>query len=285
MRRLVIRPGAIGDTIVSLPTLERLCSVGGDVEYAEIWAPERNLPLLRHVAPVRSFSSVQLDLLELKAPPALLNRLRSFDEIVSWYGSARIEFRAALESLGVSFRLFHALPPQGDASEECDHAVDFYLRQCGFDVPTAPPVAPWLPFPHSALAPSRRFIAIHPFSGSAKKNWALESFQAAARELSEASGLAVEWCAGPEEQLSGAKRFEALDEVARWLCKAALYIGNDSGITHLAAACGVATLAIFRSSDAAIWSPRGQHVIVLQAPDPRLVVEAALALLSAAAVR
>lgn len=279
----MIRPGAIGDTIVSLPALERLCLVGGDIEYAEIWAPERNLPLLRHVAPVRSFSSVQLDLLELAAPPALLERLRSFDEIVSWYGSARPEFRAALESLGVSYRLFQALPPQGDAPGERCHAVDFYLRQAGFETSMAAPIAPCLPFPHSVPAPSRRFIAIHPFSGSARKNWALESFHSAARQLSEACGLKVEWCAGPEEQLSGAKQFEALDKVARWLAEASLYIGNDSGITHMAAACGVPTVAIFRCSDAAIWSPRGPHVAVLQAPDPHLVVETALALLGAAA--
>jgi hypothetical protein len=60
-----------------------------------MWAPTRNLPLLRHIAPVRSFTAVRLDLLEIDPPRALIERLRAFDEIVSWYGAAREEFAAA----------------------------------------------------------------------------------------------------------------------------------------------------------------------------------------------
>lgn len=281
MRRLVIRPGAIGDTIVSLPALERLCSIGQGLDYAEIWAPARNLPLLRHVAPVQSFAAVQLDLLEIAAPRALIEKLQSFDEIVSWYGAAREEFRAALQATGVSFRLFQALPPQGAGC----HAVDFYLRQAGFDFPWIAPIAPRIPVPRQRNSPLRRFIAIQPFSGSPQKNWDLANFQAAARQLAETSGLSVEWCAGPEEELPGARRFDGLDDVAQWLSEASLYVGNDSGITHLAAACGVPAVAIFKLTDAAVWSPRGPHVAVLQSPDVREVVETSLALLRAAADR
>ena len=278
MRRLVIRPGAIGDTIVSLPALERLCAIGQGVDYAELWAPTRNLPLLRHVAPVQSFTAVRLDLLEIDPPRALIEGLKSFDEIVSWYGAAREEFRTALQATGVSFRLLQALPPHGAGC----HAVDFYLRQAGFEAPATVPITPRIPVRRSGNLPTRRFIAVHPFSGSPKKNWELAAFQAAARELAEASGLGVEWCAGPEEELPGAQRFDGLDGVARWLSEASLYIGNDSGITHLAAACGVPAVAIFKATDAGVWSPRGPHVAVLQAPDVREVVETSLALLRTA---
>ena len=274
MRRLVIRPGAIGDTIVSLPALERLCSLGPELDYAEIWAPERNLPLLRHIAPVRSFSSVQLDLLEIDPPPTLTRRLQSFDEIVSWYGAAREEFRAALQATSVPFRLLHALPPQGAGC----HAVDFYLRQTGFAAPDTPPIAPSLPVPSHTPDSTQRFIAIHPFSGSPKKNWDLALFQAAASMLTRECRLPVEWCAGPEERLAGARRFESLDGLARWLSGAALYIGNDSGVTHMTAACGVPTTAIFKVTDAAVWSPRGPHVVVLQNPQVHDLVAATLAL-------
>lgn len=279
MRRLIIRPGAIGDTIVSLPAVQRLCSIEPGVDYAEIWAPARNLPLLRHIAPVRSFTAVQLDLLEIDPPPALIERLRSFDEIVSWYGAAREEFRAALQSTGVNFRLFQALPPQGAGC----HAVDFYLWQAGYDAGASSAIAPRIPVSRQPGTATRSFIAIHPFSGSPKKNWDLASFQAAAQQLAETSGLNVEWCAGPQEELHGARRFDGLDEVARWLSEASLYIGNDSGVTHLAAACGVPVVAIFKLTDATVWAPRGTHVAVLQSPDVREVVETSLALLSAAA--
>lgn len=279
MRRLVIRPGAIGDTIVSLPALERLCSRDLGVELAEIWAPERSLPLLRHIAPVRSFRAVQLDLLEIDPPQALIERLRHFDEIVSWYGAAREEFRAALQSTAAGFRLFQALPPQGTGC----HAVDFYLRQVGYDVDASSPIAPRLPVMPQTDQAARRFIAIHPFSGSPRKNWDLDSFRAAAGQLEEASGLPVEWCAGPEEELRGAQRFEGLERLIRWLSDAALYVGNDSGISHLAAACGVPTVAIFKVTDAAVWSPRGPYVAVLDNPDVREVVTSSLSLLRAAA--
>jgi heptosyltransferase III len=275
VRRLVIRPGAIGDTIVSLPALERLCSAESGAGYAEIWAPTLNLPLVRHIARARSFPSVQLDLLEIDPPAALVEKLRSFDEIVSWYGAAREEFAAALQSVGVPFRLLRALPSEGSGC----HAVDFYLKQAGFAAAATLKIAPRLPVPRRAGGDP--FVAIHPFSGGWKKNWDLAAFQAAAAHLTELTGLRCEWCAGPEEELPGAHRFEGLDEVAQWLSEAALYIGNDSGISHLAAACGVPSVVIFSVTDASVWSPRGPEVAVLQTPDLAQVVETALALLRA----
>lgn len=281
MRRLVIRPGAIGDTIVGLPALERLCSRDSGVDYAEIWAASRNLPLLQHIAPVWSFTAVQLDLLEIDPPPALIERLRSFDEIVSWYGAAREEFGTALQFVGVPFRLLRALPPEGSGC----HAVDFYLRQAGFDATGTGIIVPRLPLAreHGTFrgTPRDGFIAIHPFSGSRRKNWDLASFQAAAARLTELTGLPCEWCAGPEEELPEARRFDGLDEVAQWLTEATLYLGNDSGISHLAAACGVPSIVIFRASDASIWSPRGPEVAVLERPVLSQVVKTALALLHA----
>jgi ADP-heptose:LPS heptosyltransferase len=263
VRRLIIRPGAIGDTIVSLPALERLCPAGQGADYAEIWAPQRNLPLLRHLAPARAFSAVQLDMLEIDPPAALLERLSEFDEVVSWYGAARPEFRAALERTGVPFQLLRALPGQ----ESTLHAVDFYLRQAGVEPPADAPILPRLPEFAAVPPPERPFIAIHPFSGSPKKNWDLTQFKALAERLEQATRMPVEWTAGPEEPLPEARRFEGLDELARWLAGASLYVGNDSGPSHLAAACGVPSVVIFRASDAAVWAPRGSHVAVLQNPD------------------
>jgi ADP-heptose:LPS heptosyltransferase len=81
--------------------------------------------------------------------------------------------------------------------------------------------------------------------------------------------------------LSAALRFDGLEEVARWLSGASLYLGNDSGISHLAAACGVPSVVVFRASDAAVWTPRGPHVAVLNMPDVAETVETSLALLRA----
>ena len=68
--------------------------------------------------------------------------------------------------------------------------------------------------------------------------------------------------------------FDDLYDLGCWIAKTRLYVGNDSGISHLAAAVGTPTVAIFLSTDPRIWAPRGGHVTVLEKP----TLEAAAAL-------
>jgi hypothetical protein len=255
LRRLLIRPGAIGDCILSLPALECL-----QADYTEVWVPSPVTPLIRFADCVRSIASTGLDLLGLPdthPPPVLLDRLRSFDSIVSWYGSNREEFQSQVKELGLPFEFFPALPAEG----ELIHAADFFLRQVGCEGPAVPRID----------CPRRRrdFIAMHPFSGSPRKNWPLERYQ----ELTARLAWPVEWCAGPEEQLEGAVRIANLYELACWLAQARLYIGNDSGITHLAAAVGVPVVAIFGPTDPAVWTPRGENVQVVSGNLATITVE------------
>ena len=55
-----------------------------------------------------------------------------------------------------------------------------------------------------------------------------------------------------------------LMELAQWIGRARAFIGNDSGITHLAAATGVQTIALFGTSDPGVWAPRGADVQVIR---------------------
>jgi ADP-heptose:LPS heptosyltransferase len=83
--------------------------------------------------------------------------------------------------------------------------------------------------------------------------------------------MAVHWCAGAEDPpLPGAVRIDDLYALACWLARARLYIGNDSGITHLAAAVGTPVLALFGPSNPAIWAPRGANVRVARFSFPAL---------------
>jgi ADP-heptose:LPS heptosyltransferase len=52
--------------------------------------------------------------------------------------------------------------------------------------------------------------------------------------------------------------------LARWLARARLYAGNDSGITHLAAAVGTPVLALFGPTNPEVWAPRGPNVRVVR---------------------
>jgi heptosyltransferase III len=251
MRRLVIRPGAIGDFIVSLPALECLRA-----DFLEVWTSSANAPLVRFAHTVRSIASTGLDLLGItEPPPRLIGELRTFDSIVSWYGANRPEFRELVHSLDLPFTFFPALPPQGASV----HATDFYLEQVSDLAECRGDPVPRIP----CDVARENFAVIHPFSGSPRKNWPLDKFRQLARGLERR--MTVRWCAGPDDpRLTGAQRFDNLYELACWLAQASLYVGNDSGITHLAAAVGTPVLAIFGPTDPAVWAPRGAHVRIAQ---------------------
>ncbi len=255
MRRLVIRPGAIGDLIVSLPAIQCLRA-----DFLEVWTPSRTVPLIRVADRARAIASTGLDLLGITdPPPRLIADLRSFDSIVSWYGTNRPEFRAAVAALHLPFTFFPALPPHGDGR----HATDFYLEQVRTIADLAACQSDGVPRIPCPVNP-QNFAVIHPFSGGARKNWPIAKFRALASQLERV--MPVHWCAGEDDPpLPEAVRIDDLYELACWLAQARLFIGNDSGITHLAAAVGTPVLAIFGPTDPEIWAPRGNHVRVVKA--------------------
>lgn len=237
MRRLLIRPGAIGDIILSLPALE---AARGD--YTEVWAPRPVLPLIRFADRTRAIIDTGLELvgiLEGTRVPAF-DALATFDSIYSWYGTNREDFRDAVSHLPFTF--FPALPPPAEG-------------------------IPSIPVPQRPLGD---FAVIHPFASSPLKRWPAANFRAVAESLE----MPIQWCAGPEEEWPGATRIDDLYELACWLAQARVYLGNDSGIAHLAAAVGVPVVSIFLGSDPQIWAPRGVHVRVLRNPDVAEVLAA-----------
>ena len=195
--------------------------------------------MIRFADRTRAIIDTGLDLIGV-LPDARVPELESFDSIYSWYGANRPEFREAVRHLPFTF--FPALP----------------ILAKGI---------PRIPVPAAAAAD---FAVIHPFSGSPRKNWPIENY----RELASRLDVPVRWCAGPEEALQGAVRFEDLYDLGCWLSTARVYIGNDSGITHLAAAVATPVVAIFVSSDPSIWAPRGERIVVLEKPSVENVLGA-----------
>jgi hypothetical protein len=185
----------------------------------------------------------------VEAPPGIVRALAEFDDIVSWYGTNRPGFRETALRLNPNWQFLPALPPVGREQ----HVTDFFAECAGAPLGLRASLS-------VLREPKRRVAVIQPFSGGRKKNWPLDRFQ----QLAAALPLPVEWIAGPEEQLPGATRTENLSQLARHIATTTIYIGNDSGITHLAAATGVPTVALFGVTDARVWAPRGDHVIVIR---------------------
>ncbi|MDQ2776992.1 MAG: glycosyltransferase family 9 protein [Acidobacteriota bacterium] len=260
MRRLLIRPGAIGDCILAFPAMEYLAA-----DYTEVWISSAVVPLIQFADVVRPLSSTGLDLVgvgDLQIQDRLALHLRSFDSIVSWYGAGRAEFVEAISGLGVVCEFLAALPPAWYMGP----AVDFFAQQVGAPAGLTPRIDVDKP-------EFRDRVVIHPFSGSKRKNWPLNLY----RQISLQLPVGVEWIAGPEEALAEAVRFESLHRLASWVSGARLYIGNDSGITHLASATGMPVLALFGPTNPALWAPRGENVTVLSCdPLDELPVERVL---------
>lgn len=277
MRRLFIRPGAIGDCLCWLPTL---AAIGpGD---SEVWVPGSVLPLFKLAPRRRNLASTGFSLLGIpgaRIPNTLIETLRGFDEILSWSGWNQLVLQEACARSKLPIRFFEALP--GSSSGE--HVSDWFLRQThAWHALNAEPQE-WqaqggrrflLPSLAEGYTPSKpRRVVVHPFSGSAQKNWPLPLYRSLAEAIASSFGgeATIQWCASPEDPLpedlaNDAWRFEDLSDLARALSKASLFIGNDSGITHLAAMLGIPCVVFFGPESPRVWSPRGAYLRLVEAP-------------------
>lgn len=164
-------------------------------------------------------------------------------------------------------------------------AADFFAA--GLELPPLAP--PWIEiaadekeWARSKLRASLRresdaLIMIHPGSGSPAKCWPIDYYMHLAHLMKERG--AVVFCLGEAEmecwpqriieRLAGVGFIQlglSLEQLAVTIAAADLYIGNDSGVSHLAAAVGTATLAIFGPTSPVVWGPRGDCVEIISDP-------------------
>jgi ADP-heptose:LPS heptosyltransferase len=139
---------------------------------------------------------------------------------------------------------------------------------------------PYPPEPYQSLGwpetvePKAFWAAIHPGSGSPRKNWPSGNFLECADHLRRYGPLL--WIFGPADEeifphfqkaiegYGDALLYQApLGQVAASLKQARSYIGNDSGITHVAASLGNPTVALFGPTNPLVWRPWGKRVSIL----------------------
>jgi len=106
--------------------------------------------------------------------------------------------------------------------------------------------------------PEPAYAVIHAVAATPEKTWAAEHFLAIAAHLAQ-SGLSPVFIGAGDDDLAPFRQFRtlqsSLSEIKRQLASAALFVGNDSGPAHMAAAFGVPSIVIFGPSDPAIWGP------------------------------
>jgi len=165
-------------------------------------------------------------------------------------------------------------PPEGERI----HIVDYLARTIGLQNIGAQFIAPSGRF--ASISRDKNGVAIHPGSGSASKCWPAGNFTAVIEHLIQRnipvlllagpadgervqnmqSQLAPQRASGMLKVLENAPLLEVVEHLQR--CKG--YLGNDSGITHLAAMLAVPTLVLFGPTDPLIWRPLGPSVSVIQ---------------------
>ncbi|HVN80968.1 MAG TPA: glycosyltransferase family 9 protein [Terriglobia bacterium] len=292
MRLLLIIPGAIGDFILTLPSVvwirQKL-----EPEWLEIWAERSNLELAQVTAradQTRALADTGID----SWPPSstLYANLKAFDTVISWRGAQHIEFRKLLEQHHPNVYFLPKVP------DDCPvHAMDYRRSQVeallGADrrFPPYPEIYPT----EDGRVFARRFLAvelasnlpiamIHPGASGIQKRWPATSFAELAGRLL-AQGWQILLCEGPLDRIAVGDFFAALQsnehatsvrnikvnslmDLAAILSFCSLFVGNDSGISHLSAGTGCPTLVVFTATNPAIWAPRGPRVAVIVAPMP-----------------
>lgn len=282
----MLRRGALGDFILTLPAITALrrrwpgvyIELAGRCEMAE---PAVAAGLVDAVTSVDSARLAPFFLPSPALPSAERKWIRSFDIVVCFLHDPEGAVRANFVRNGA--RLVLGIP----ARVHVGHAIDHYLRPLReLGVRAAGNESARLDLPPRCRAEGRRIlemmglsgevVAVHPGSGSPKKNWPLNNFLVLAAELERANcGSAVFVAGEADEAIAAELRKNGMPfplsenrpvmETASMLSACKCYVGNDSGVTHLAAALGVPTVALFGTTDPARWAPRGPHVTVIDA--------------------
>ena len=282
---LVIRGGAIGDFILTLPVLAALrrqfpqtrLEVLGYLHIARLALAGG---LADEVQPIESRALAGFFARGGELDQTLQSYFNSFAIIVSFlYDPDRI----FLSNIASCSRAQFLVGPHRPDEKAGRHAAEAFLKPLeSLAIFDADPV-PRLPL--NSPLPTLNQLALHPGSGSERKNWPEANWTELLQRLSAETSMRFLLIGGEAEgdrlprlaQALPAGRCEILSsrplvEVAGRLSQCAGFVGHDSGITHLAAALGVPALALWGPTPEAVWAPRGERVTLLRAPEDSDVI-------------
>jgi heptosyltransferase III len=293
MRRslLLIHPGALGDVLLALSAI-RTIRVAFPTHECGLIAGEQVGRLLVACGEVdRLFPLEQGSLAGLLAgTESVASGLRSWldqtDVVIGWMKDAEGSLAATLYALGAGRVIIRSPFDSGCTNlHQADRYLEIVASTVGEErtagplrLPEAILQAATASLAEAGVRKDHMLVAVHPGSGSLHKCCEPGWFVELVARL-QALGAVPLLLAGPADtkQVQAVRRscvvsplvFEEqeLISVAGLMAQVALYVGHDSGITHLAACLDVPTIALFGPTDPERWAPRGGHVeIVSGAP-------------------
>jgi len=277
---LIIHHGALGDVVSTFPALLRLKKLYGSTAIicqSSIGQLARELDIVDKWFPLEAAAFATL--YSSPIDPVVKNILRPYRKIILFSRSRPLEKTL----FSISENEVYRIPPRPDSGQKIhitrhilSHLVKFRLLEES-DKDTRMML-------FSSIYSDRRTprydpskIIIHPGSGSRKKCWPISNFVKVASSI-RANGKQPEFILGPaeydlydilmqpEKLDANIHKIEKLTELAGLLKTGGGFIGNDSGVSHLAAFIGLPTVAVFGPSDPETWKPTGRAVKVVR-PD------------------
>lgn len=279
MRLLVLRGGALGDFIVTLPALGLLRAHWPAARIELVGhARAAELAVGRHYLDA-AHSQHEARWAALYAPAPLPREfaawLGAFDLIVSYWPDPENELRAHLAAAARRVIL------GGDQAATAPAAAHFCapLSVLGLSTADYRSRVRLAPGDHAAAqrllpAGAAPLVALHPGSGAPRKNWPLDRWIEVGRRLQDKHGAHLLLCGGEADAALReplARAFAGTAHQLAWerplpvlaglLARCRLFLGHDTGVSHLAAAVDTACVLLFGPTDPAVWAPPGAHVL------------------------
>jgi heptosyltransferase-2 len=287
-RLLIARGGALGDFILTLPAIHALRDALPDAEI--------NVLANKAIASL-ALEAVEIDGIRSLDDPSLVpvfiragdlsEKWREYfsrhDLVISYLHDPEKIFEANVRDLGVA-RVVAGPSKIAAAGPHAAIQLAQPMRELGIAISD---VAPRLQIDDRARKNARQklgaspVIALHPGSGSPRKNWPMENWIALIAYLIERNVsvtiIGGEADRGQMAELQNRFKNESVPFAIDWplrdlaaLLASSIFLGHDSGVSHLAAAAGAASLVLFGPSDPQIWAPRNENARVLLAPNREL---------------
>ncbi len=289
---LVIHQGALGDFILALPALETLRKAYPQAELEIIGYPGILQLVDQRFYAGRILSIEQRGLSSFfvrggPLDPSVSRLFGRFDLIALFGKDEEGTFVGNLQRVcrGPILHI-RSFPTWGERIHLTDHLLRQFAQH-GFPISVS---HPRLHLKESDQDWGRKFwrskgltteerseaFVLHPGSGSRKKVWPLERFLILAKILQDRFNSKILIVLGPAEETETERVFEgmaphsliqakglSLLQLASVIKGCRVFIGNDSGISHLASALEVPTVVLFGPTDPEVWSPRGGKVQVI----------------------
>lgn len=290
MRILVIHPGALGDTLLALPVMDALKR-----RYEPATLDLLGTPSLVGVLPGRSIvdSMRSIDGPEFlslfcgdqEMPLSVKRYLSGFDLAVAWCADTDGAVTKSLAKLLIPKVIVGSPALAAGRNRHATARFGNTLHELGLSgALPAPLLVPtdddrkigWAWLRQAGINAAKPIVAVHPGSGSSVKCWPVARYASTIADLLEygANVIVIEGPSDREalcalQQTIGGRELprltgDSLTRIIGVLAHCGAFLGNDSGLTHLAAGLRLPTVAVFGPTDPSVWAPRGEHVFPLR---------------------